>query len=311
MKAIETIFPVFFMILIWLISRIKGWTTPEQKEGANKIVFTILFPIMIFNVLSTSHIEAQAISIVIYVLSAFSIALVIGFLARNITGKKWAHFSPFYMTTNEGGNVALPLYTSIVGMAYAKNTVIFDIAGTIMCFIIIPICIEKMTSETADIKVLLKKILSNSFVIAVALGLLLNFTGCYNYLMTTSFGTVYTKSIAQVTAPIVSMILFVIGYNLKIKKDMINSLIKLLGIRFIVYSFIIAGFFVFFPSLMQDKTYLMAVLIYYMSPTSFAMPMIVEKLNKSEEDADFQSAVLSLGMIITLIVYTVVVLFIA
>ena len=215
------------------------------------------------------------------------------------------------MTTNEGGNVALPLYTSIVGMAYAKNTVIFDIAGTIMAFIIIPICIEKMTSETADIKVLLKKILSNSFVIAVALGLLLNFTGCYSYLMTTSFGTVYTKTIAQATAPIVSIILFIIGYNLKIKKDMINSLIKLLGIRLIVYSCIIAGFFVFFPSLMQDKTYLMAVLIYYMSPTGFAMPMIVEKLNKTEEDADFQSAVLSLGMIITLIVYTWVVLFIA
>ena len=215
------------------------------------------------------------------------------------------------MTTVEGGNVALPLYTSIVGMAYAKNTVIFDIAGTIIAFIIIPICIEKMTSETADIKVLLKKILSNSFVIAVALGLLLNFTGCYNYLMTTSFGTVYTKTIAQVTAPIVSMILFVIGYNLKIKKDMIKSLIKLLGIRFIFYSFVIAGFFVFFPSLMQDKTYLMAVLIYYMSPTGFAMPMIVEKLNKTEEDADFQSTVLSLGMIITLIVYTGVVLFIA
>ena len=117
MKAIETIFPVFFMILLGLISRIKGWITPEQKEGANKIVFTILFPIMIFNVLFTSHIEAQAISIVIYVLSAFSIALVIGFLVRNITGKKWAHFSPFYMTTNEGGNVALPLYTSIVGLA--------------------------------------------------------------------------------------------------------------------------------------------------------------------------------------------------
>ena len=76
MKAIETIFPLFFMIFLGLLSLIKGWITPEQKEGANKIVFTILFPIMIFNVLFTSHIEAQAISIVLYVLAAFSIALI-------------------------------------------------------------------------------------------------------------------------------------------------------------------------------------------------------------------------------------------
>lgn len=266
---------------------------------------------MIFNVLLTSHIKMSDISIVLYVFIAFSLAIIIGYLLRNITGKKWSHFSPFLLTTNEGGNVALPLYTSIVGMAYAKNTVIFDIAGTIIAFIIIPVCVEKMTSESTDIKVLLKKIFSNSFVIAVILGLVLNLTGFYNLLMTTSLGSVYTKTISQATAPIVGMILFIIGYNLKIKKDMIGSLVKLLGIRFIIHSCIIAGFFILFPSLMNEKTYLMAVLIYFMSPTGFAVPMLIEPLNKAEEDADFQSAFLSIGMVITLIVYTAVVLFIA
>ena len=311
MKAIETIFPVFFMIFLGLLSRIKGWITPEQKEGANKIVFNVLFPVMIFNVLLTSHIKMNDISIVLYVFIAFSLAIIIGYVLRNMTGKKWSHFSPFLLTTNEGGNVALPLYTSIVGMAYAKNTVIFDIAGTIIAFIIIPICVEKMTSESTDIKVLLKKIFSNSFVIAVILGLVLNLTGFYNYLMTTSLGSVYTKTISQATAPIVGMVLFIIGYNLKIKKDMIGSLVKLLGIRFIIHSCIIAGFFILFPSLMSDKTYLMAVLIYFMSPTGFAVLMLIEPLNKTEEDADFQSAFLSIGMVITLILYTSVVLFIA
>ena len=311
MKAIETIFPVFFMIFLGLLSRNKGWITPEQKEGANKIVFNILFPVMIFNVLLTSHIKMSDISIVLYVFIAFSLAIIIGYLLRNMMGKKWSHFSPFLLTTNEGGNVALPLYTSIVGMAYAKNTVIFDIAGTIIAFIIIPICVEKMTSESTDIKVLLKKIFTNSFVIAVILGLVLNLTGFYNLLMTTSLGSVYTKTISQATAPIVGMILFIIGYNLKIKKDMIGSLVKLLGIRFIIHSCIIAGFFILFPSLMNEKTYLMAVLIYFMSPTGFAVPMLIEPLNKAEEDADFQSAFLSIGMVITLIIYTAVVLFIA
>lgn len=311
MKAIETIFPVFFMIFLGLLSRIKGWITPEQKEGANKIVFNVLFPVMIFNVLLTSHIKMSDISIVLYVFIAFSLAIIVGYLLRNITGKKWSHFSPFLLTTNEGGNVALPLYTSIVGVAYAKNTVIFDIAGTLIAFIIVPICVEKMTADSTDIKVLVKKIFSNSFVIAVILGLVLNFTGFYNCLMTTSLGSVYTKTISQATAPIVGMILFIIGYNLKIKKNMISALVKLLGIRFIIHSCIIAGFFILFPALMNEKTYLMAVLIYFMSPTGFAVPMLIEPLNKTEEDADLQSAFLSIGMVITLIVYTSVVLFIA
>ena len=51
-------------------------------------------------------------------------------------------------------------------------------------------------------------------------------------------------------------------------------------------------------------------LIYFMSPTGFAVPMLISPLNKSEEDADFQSAFISLFMVITLIVYTVIVIFI-
>ena len=41
----------------------------------------------------------------------------------------------------EGGNVALPLYLSIVGTS--SNTVIFDIAGTMICFIVLPVLIAK------------------------------------------------------------------------------------------------------------------------------------------------------------------------
>lgn len=33
MTALSTLFPVLFMVLLGLISRIKGFITPEQKEG--------------------------------------------------------------------------------------------------------------------------------------------------------------------------------------------------------------------------------------------------------------------------------------
>ena len=57
MRAVTTIFPVIFMIGIGIFSRIRGFITPSQKDGANKIVFNILFPIMIFNILFTSKLE--------------------------------------------------------------------------------------------------------------------------------------------------------------------------------------------------------------------------------------------------------------
>lgn len=310
MAALTTLFPVFFMIGLGAIARIKNWITPEQKDGANNIVFNVLFPIMIFNVLFTAKIETSVIWVIIYVFIAFVLTMIIGKLISGFTGKELAHISPYLLTTCEGGNVALPLYTSIVGLSYASNTVIFDIAGSFIAFVVIPILVAKSTAGKTNNKDLLKTIFTNSFVIAVTLALILNLSGFYNYLSQTPFINVYTSTITQATAPIVGMILFIIGYNLKIKKETLPSLLKLLSVRLVLYVCIIAGFFIFFPTMMADKIYMIAVLIYFMSPTGFAVPMLISPLNKSEEDADFQSAFISLFMVITLIVYTVIVIFI-
>ena len=310
MTALSTLFPVFFMIGLGALARIKGWVTPQQKEGANHIVFNILFPIMIFNVLFTANISVSVIWIVLYVFIAFVLTMVLGKLLSQFTGAKMAHISPYLLTTTEGGNVALPLYTSIVGLSYASNTIIFDIAGSLIAFVVMPIMVAKETSGKTSFKELLKTICTSSFLIAVALGLILNLIGGYTFLLTTPLIDIYTNTIHQATGPIVGMILLIIGFNLKIQKETLPSLIKLLCVRFVLFAGIIAGFFILFPSMMADQIYMIAVLIYFMSPTGFAVPMIISPLNKTEEDEDFQSAFISLYMVITLIVYALIVVLI-
>lgn len=310
MIALTTLFPVFFMVILGLFARIKGFVTVEQKNGANNIVFNILFPILIFNVLFTSKIEASALYIVLYVLIAFCLTMVIGKFLGKLTGEKFSHISHYMLTTCEGGNVALPLYTSIVGVAYASNTVIFDLAGTLVAFVIVPILVAKNSVGEISSRDLTKKILSNSFVIAVIMALCLNFLGVYTMLSESHFIDIYTNTISMATAPIVGMILFIIGYDLKIDMDTIAAILKLLVLRIALYILIIIGFFVFFPQLMAEKTYLIAVLIYFMCPTGFALPMQISPLYKKEEDSSFTSAFISLYMIITLIVYTIIVIFI-
>ena len=311
MAALSTLFPVFFMVLLGIISRIKGFVTPEQKEGANNIVFNVLFPILIFNILLTSKIESSAILIVVYVFIAFVLTMFIGKLLTKFTGERFSHISYFMLTTCEGGNVALPLYTSIVGVAYASNTVIFDLAGTLIAFVLIPIMVAKLSAGQTSPKELAKTIFTNSFVIAVILGLGLNLLGVYNMLAQTLFIDVYTNTINMVTGPIIGMILFIIGYNLKINMETLGSLLKLLIVRIVLFAFVIVGFFVFFPHLMADKIYMIAVLIYFMCPTGFALPMQISPLFKSEEDSSYTAALISLNMVVTLIVYTVIVIFIA
>lgn len=309
MAALTTLFPVFFMLALGFISRMKGWITPEQKAGANSIIFTILFPILIFNLLATAEINLSSLTIVGYVLAGLIVATIIGKIAVPKLLPQYAHFAPYLLSVVEGGNVALPLYLSIVGTS--SNTVIFDLAGIAMCFIIIPILVAREAAGEQSIGGMIKSILTNSFVIAVILGLTLNFTGLYSMLMNSAFGPMVSGAISNATTPIVPVILFILGYDLTVDKETLVPILKLMSVKIVYYALFIAGFFILFPQLMADKVFMMAPIIYFMCPTGFGLMPIIAPLYKSESDGAFTSAFVSLFMIVTLLVYTVVVVFIA
>ena len=309
MTVLTTLFPVFFMLLLGLVSHIKGWVTVNQKNGANSIIFKILFPVLVFNLMANANIELSHISIILYVYIAYLVILVIGkFITQHIT-KKYQKFAPYLLTVVEGGNVALPLYLSIVGQS--STTVIFDLGGIMICFITIPILIAKEVSAGSSYKDIIKSIFTNTFVIAVILGLFMNFTGLYELLLASSFGDMISTTINQVTAPIIPMILFILGYDLNIDSHNLKPVLRLIAVKFVYYAFVILGFFVLFPELMADKSFMMAPIIYFMCPTGFGLMPIIEPLYQDEDDASFTSAFVSIFMIVTLFVYTMFVIFIA
>lgn len=309
MTVLTTLFPVFFMLLLGLVSHIKGWVTVNQKNGANSIIFKILFPVLVFNLMANANIELSHISIILYVYIAYLVILVIGkFITQHIT-KKYQKFAPYLLTVVEGGNVALPLYLSIVGQS--STTVIFDLGGIMICFITIPILIAKEVSAGSSYKDIIKSIFTNTFVIAVILGLFMNFTGLYELLLASSFGDMISTTINQVTAPIIPMILFILGYDLNIDSHNLKPVLRLIAVKFVYYAFVILEFFVLFPELMADKSFMMAPIIYFMCPTGFGLMPIIEPLYQDEDDASFTSAFVSIFMIVTLFVYTMVVIFIA
>lgn len=294
------------MLGLGMVARIKNWITPEQKAGAYSLVMKILFPVMIFNLMISTKFQASHLSIIAYVVIAYLIILVIGKLLAPVTGKKFAHLSNYLLVTDEGGNVALPLYLSIVGTS--SNTVIFDLAGSFMAFVIVPVLIARQTSGGTSVKDLLKSIFTNSFILAVLAGLILNFTGFYAWLETSEFFGLYEGTISMITAPISSLILFSLGYDLNMDKEILGPIMKLAALRAVTHAVIIAGFFLFFPGLMSDKIFRIAVFIYFMCPTGFALPSIISPVFKGREDEEFASSFVSVYMIITLIVYAAVVI---
>ena len=310
MAALETLLPVFFMLALGWACRTFGWVSREQKAGANSLVFDVLFPILIFNLLSSAQLDMGVLPIVGYVLVMYLLALfVLGPLTVRFTGAEQAHFSKYLLATHEGGNVALPLYLAIVGAS--SNTVIFDLAGTFTCFIVIPIMVAREAAKGASAADIVRSIVTNPFIIAVVLGLAFNLTGLYGLIVGSSFGTAWNKTISMATSPIVGLILFCLGYDLTVDKSTLAPIIRLGAVRLAWSVAIILGFFLIFHSRMANHEFLLAVLVYFMCPTGFGMAPLLTPLYKSDRDASFTSAFMSLYIAVTLVAYTLIVLFVA
>lgn len=306
MAALNTLVPVFFMLGLGFLSRVRGWISPEQKSGANTIVFSVLFPILIFNLLGSAQLRLETVGIIAYVTVAFFLAIIVARKLSFLTGKKQAHFSPYLLTTVEGGAVALPLYLSIVGQS--SNTVIFDLAGSIIAFLVIPIMVASSSGHEKTKFDLAKEVVSHPFVIAIVLGLFFNFSGLHAWIIESPFSLLYSGIMEKATGPILGMILFVLGYDFTVDFHTLKSMISLMILRVFYYLLVIAGFFILFPNFMADKFFMIAVLLYFMCPTGFAMPLLIQDSFKDEKDQTYSATFISLYMLITIVVYTVLVL---
>ena len=305
MAALTTLIPVFFMLGLGYLSRVRGWISPEQKAGGNTIVFSVLFPILIFSLLGSAQLQLETAGIIVYVTIAFFLAMVLGRQLSSFTGKAQAHFSPYLLTTVEGGAVALPLYLSIVGQS--SNTVIFDLAGSIIAFLIIPIMVAGASEEKKSKGHLIKEVFSHPFVIAIILGLVFNFTGLYAWVEQSSLAPLYKGIIDTATGPILGMILFVLGYDFQVNFHTLKAMLRLMSVRVVYYVLVILRFFLLFPNFMADQPFLIAVLLYFMCPTGFAMPLLIEATFKGEEDRTYAATFTSLYMLVTILVYTILV----
>ena len=118
MKAIEVLFPVFFMMFLGFLSRKFSWIKPEQNEGAKKIIFNILFPILVYHVLAISKISESFIPQIIYVDAMWIIIYIAGRLLSKRIGGKYENIAPFLLLTDKAGGISLDGFLCILAVRH-------------------------------------------------------------------------------------------------------------------------------------------------------------------------------------------------
>lgn len=304
MQAIAKLFPVFFVLLMGLYARKRNWISHEQNDGIKSLALGILFPFLIYNIVADASLDKQIGVEIVYLIGVWIFVYFLGRFFCRIMPKELSELSPFLLLTCEGGAVALPLYISVVGSAYAVNLIPFDLAGILVNFIFVPTVLQLKQSNKFQLLPLVKNVVSAPFVIAAVLGFITNLTGLQDMLLKNEiFGPLYENTIATLTAPIAALILFSLGYSINLKKSYLMPLVKLAGIRILFCTGIIASFFLLFPSKMANPIFLFGVLLYFYCPTGFPVPLQIKDILDNEEKEEFVSAFISMFLLIALAVY--------
>ena len=304
MQAISTIFPVFFILFLGIHARKKGWINHEQNNGLKTIALDILFPFLIYHIVATSVLDRNIVLEIVYLIAVWILVYFFGKMVCRILPESIREISPFLLLTCEGGAVALPLYLSIVGSSYMLNLIPFDLAGILINFIFVPTVLQIRRKEELKLLPLVKKVISAPFVIAALLAVITNLTGLQRLLSQSStFGSLYENTMNAIIAPVSGLILFSLGYSIRLKKGYLSSLFKLAVIRLIFCSGIIASFFLVFPEKMQNPVFSLGVILYFYCPTGFPVPLQIREILDTDEKEEFVSAFISLFLLIALVVY--------
>jgi len=304
MQAISTIFPVFFILFLGIHARKKGWINHEQNNGLKTIALDILFPFLIYHIVATSVLDRNIVLEIVYLIAVWILVYFFGKMVCRILPESIREISPFLLLTCEGGAVALPLYLSIVGSSYILNLIPFDLAGIMINFIFVPTVLQIRHKEELKLLPLVKKVISAPFVIAALLAVITNLTGLQRLLSQSStFGSIYENTMNAIIAPVSGLILFSLGYSIRLKKGYLSSLFKLAVIRLIFCSGIIASFFLIFPEKMESPVFSLGVILYFYCPTGFPVPLQIREILDTDEKEEFVSAFISLFLLIALMVY--------
>ena len=304
MQAISTIFPVFFILFLGIHARKKGWINHEQNNGLKTIALDILFPFLIYHIVATSVLDRNIVLEIVYLIAVWILVYFFGKMVCSMLPENIREISPFLLLTCEGGAVALPLYLSIVGSSYILNLIPFDLAGIMINFIFVPTVLQIRRKEELKLLPLVKKVISAPFVIAALLAVITNLTGLQRLLSQSSaFGPIYENTMNAIIAPVSGLILFSLGYSIRLKKGYLSSLFKLAVIRLIFCSGIIASFFLIFPEKMESPVFSLGVILYFYCPTGFPVPLQIREILDTDEKEEFVSAFISLFLLIALVVY--------
>ena len=305
-EALSKVIPVIFLIMIGTLLRKTGFIKQDVVSGLKKIVMNISLPAVLFLTFAETTFEGR------YMLIFLSVFLVCGLMLFLGTGIKRLlklsnKYYPALFSGFETGMIGYSLFLAVYGSENIYKLALIDLGQVVFVFFVLVSYLERLNGKTASAKELTISFIKSPVILSIIFGILVSLTGIVSSVSSPIISSVW-ETFSLLSALTMPMICLVIGYELKINfkgigKPLLTAVIRialLLGLAFIINTFVIDRI------LNLDHTFKIALYTMFILPPSFAIPIFMD--DREEQSKQFILNTISVGIILTLIAYMILII---
>lgn len=304
-QIVSMVLPVLVMILLGRLCAAQGILNDERHAGLKAIIGDILLPVVLFKAFFTAEYSGKLVLVFVLVFGGCLLALAAGYALRRFV-RPYDRFMPMLMTSFEGGMLGYALYALLAGADQTRTYAMVDIGQTMFAYTVFLAALKAAEGKTMTPGAMLRNMLTNKACIGMLLGIVLGALGVYRAIESAAVGTVIMSLMDFVTAPTSALILLVVGYQLRVSKELIRPVAVTLGLRLAVMLVVMGVVsLILFAVIPYDKALMLALMLQYTLPAPFIIPLFADM----GKDGEYVSTSLSLGTLLTVVLFPLVAAF--
>lgn len=288
MNIATTIIPIFAVITLGWVARLKGFIQPEFLGPANRLVYYIAIPAMIFHAISKASLKTQFDVAVLFitlfsVLAVFAVSWCVGVLWRI----ERRELGTFIQTSFHGnlGYIGLAVaYYSLGDDGFVRASIIAGFIMILQNFLAV-VALQlnsKNISPTGNTKSVILRIMGNPVILSALAGILFSLTGF-------RLPLIISRSLDILSGLALPMALILIGASLSFKL-MRLKISQILSSSFLKLILLPALGFVIYRLFDIDLKNYLPGLVLLASPTATLAYVMAKEMNG---DTDFAVAAIS------------------
>lgn len=303
----EKIAPILFFLLLGVFFRSRSFFSESTIEEIKLFLVRITLPALLFLTFLDLDFQREFLIIIVLMFAVNFVMLAAGKAAGRIISPE-NRYAPLMFTGFEMGMLGFSLFGISFGAEGLKAIGVLDLGQELYVWFILTTLLMVIRESKPGLKKIGTNFITSPVILAIIVGMILNALLPKGLLETLPGYTGVHTALSMLSSLTIPLILIIIGYQLRFRISgfaaplalLLTRTVLLLGFALLMQHFVFPRL-THVPRLFVPALYTMALL-----PPPFIIPLFMN--GASEAEHDFVSATLSLGTVITIVLYFVLLL---